>query len=55
MANVTGFAASVRSSGPVFIFNGLPENTTKNDSKISPLAAPVSARLAAIVSLGKVF
>lgn len=47
MANITGFAASVRSSGPAFIFNGLPENITKNDNTISPLAAPVN--------LGQVF
>lgn len=40
MANITG---------PAFIFNGLPENTTKNDNTISPIAAPVSAQLAAIV------
>lgn len=55
MANIAGFAVSVMSSGPVFVLNGLPENTTKNDNTISALAAPVSAQFAAMVNLGKVF
>lgn len=46
MANITG---------PAFIFNGLPENITKNDNTISPLAAPVLVHPAAIVNFGKGF